>query len=285
MTSGLFNDLGSITLKLVERKRLRLIKLGDKPFLFQFRYDRVINDVLDFQRRTGLAGDCILNLNVHAFAGYVGNSVKQLGVDLIGGFEVRFVVLPGVFGEDLFAFFFARLKKVHAFGQSHDQAFDDRPVTRQVRLGCGSTDIWKRITFLKLGRADQDALRHPFGEMKNSRWRGEAGNLTRAKGRGPLAGAAYLEDRDVFIGFEAEVLQKNSGDDVGGTADAADANALAFELLRRFDRVLNDQLIGQSIHEAGDSDQVGAAYGGAGDRAAGAVAEFELTRDENGNIG
>ena len=120
--------------------------------------------------------------------------------------------------------------------------------------------------------------------MKNS-WRGgESGDLAGAKSRGPFAAAAHLYDRHVFVRFQSKMFEKHPRDHVRRTADAADADAFATQLLLGLDRLLHDQLIGQCIHKTG-GDQIRAADRSAGDGAAGAVAEFELTRDENGDIG
>ena len=60
----------------------------------------------------------LFELNIHAFAADVGHLIEKFGVDLVGGFQVGFVILARIFRQDLFALFLARLEEVPAFGQA-----------------------------------------------------------------------------------------------------------------------------------------------------------------------
>ena len=47
-----------------------------------------------FTVEPGFSGQRLFELDVHPFARHVGHAVEQLGVDLVGGFQVGFVIVP-----------------------------------------------------------------------------------------------------------------------------------------------------------------------------------------------
>ena len=115
--------------------------------------------------------------------------------------------------------------------------------------------------------------------MNGPRRRRKCDDLSAGKSRSSLARAADLKDSDIFIGLEAEPFQQHPRRNVRGAADATDADALSFELLRRADRLVNDQFIGQRVDETADGDQIGAADHRVSNTATGDIADLDRTRD------
>src|ERR1044071_7568488 len=58
-----------------------------------------------------------------------------------------------------------------------------------------------------------------------------------------------LQDRDVFIRFELQLLQKHASGYIGRAPDSTDPQALTLKLLRRANRFVDDQFVGQRVDE------------------------------------
>jgi hypothetical protein len=103
--------------------------------------------------------------------------------------------------------------------------------------------------------------------------------------RRSLARAADLKDGNIFVGFEPESLEQHPRRHVRRAADAADADAFAFELLRRANGFMNNQLVGKRVDEAADGDERRAADHSIGDAPAGDICDFHRAGDQSGNVG
>ena len=68
-----------------------------------------------------------------------------------------------------------------------------------------------------------------------------------------------MKDRHIFVRLQPQGLEKNSSRDIRRASDAANADAFALQVLGRFDRFVNDQLVRQGVDERADADQIGAA--------------------------
>ena len=102
----------------------------------------------------------------------------------------------------------------------------------------------------------------------------------------PVAKAAALspepptwKEFHVLIRFQAQSFEQHPRCNIRGAADAADANTFAFELLGSADRLMNDQLIGKSVDETADGDEIGSADHRVGDGAAGDIADLDGPRN------
>ena len=72
-------------------------------------------------------------------------------------------------------------------------------------------------------------------------------------------GTADLKNRDIFVRLQPQGLEENSGRNIRGASYSANADAFALQVLGRFDRFVNDQLVRQGVDERADADQIGAA--------------------------
>ena len=115
------------------------------------------------------------------------------------------------------------------------------------------------------------------------RWKGR--DPAGGEGGGSFSGTAHLKYRYVFIRLQSQSFEQHPRRHVRGAADAADADAFAFELLRRADRFMDDQLIGKRVDETADGDEIGAADNRVGDGAAGDIADFDRPGNQSGDVG
>jgi len=105
------------------------------------------------------------------------------------------------------------------------------------------------------------------------RWKGR--DPAGGEGGGSFSGTAHLKDGDVFIRLEPQSLEQYPCRHIRGAADAADADAFTFELLRGADGLMNDQLIGKRVDETTDGDEIGAA---------GDIADLDGPRHESSDV-
>jgi hypothetical protein len=81
---------------------------------------------------------------------------------------------------------------------------------------------------------------HAFGEVNRARWRGKADDPSGAKRRRAFRRATHLKNRDIADRLQSQAFDQHPGSDIRGAANAADADAFPFQILRRLDRLLDD---------------------------------------------
>ena len=92
-------------------------------------------------------------------------------------------------------------------------------------------------------------MRHSLGEMNRSGRGWKCRDPSRTERCGSFGRTTDLQDRDVFIRFELQLLQKHASRYIGRASDSTDPNALTLELLCRANRFVHDQFIGQCVDE------------------------------------
>src|SRR3989449_3777552 len=180
------------------RRGSLLVNPVDESFFFQFHDETVVDNFTELERHAGFARQRLFDLNLHSFPGRQRHAFKKFGISLIAGFEVSLVILPRVFGEDFLALLFLRFEKMGRLDQGHHDPLDDGAVGREITLGRGDADVGKRIGFLEIAHADEDAVRHALRELDGAGRRSEARDPAGAESRCPFRRAADLKDRDVL---------------------------------------------------------------------------------------
>ena len=157
-------------------------------------------------------------------------------------------------------------------------------VARQIALCGGYADVGKRKAFRQVSHADQNAVGHALGELDRPGRRGEAGDSAGAESGCPFRGAADLENRHIFVRLQPQSLEKHSGRNIRGTPHSANADAFALQILRRFDRFVDDQVVGKRVDEGADANQIGPANRGIREGAPGDIANFDVPCNDSGHV-
>ena len=95
------------------------VYLVDEAALFKLSNDAVIDDVIEFERSSGLAAHGFLDLNLRSFASHERNAVEKLGIGGPGGFQELRIALPSVLGDELHAVLLAGFHEVRRLDQRH----------------------------------------------------------------------------------------------------------------------------------------------------------------------
>lgn len=92
----------------------------DEAFFSQFDNEPVVHDILHLDAAGGFAreGARVVDLDLRALAGCQRHAFEKFGVIVAGAFQIGFIILPRVLGEDRLALFLASLKRKIAADRS-----------------------------------------------------------------------------------------------------------------------------------------------------------------------
>src|SRR5207249_5134121 len=256
------------------------VKLIDKATFFELAHNAVVGYVFEAHGRVGLASERVFDLNFRSLPRHQRHSIIEFGDGRIGRFQICGVVLPAVLGNDLLTFLFVGFKKGGRLDQPHEDAFYGFSTSGQIRLSRRRADVGKLEALLEIRGADQNSMRHTLGQLNDSRWRRKAGDSAAAKRAGPLRRAADLQYQHVFDRFKPQSFDQNPRCHVRCATHAADSNAFAFELLCRFNRFLNDQLIRERVEKASDHYKARASHMGAGNSSSRCIPNGNIAGDD-----
>ena len=92
--------------------------------------------------------------------------------------------------------------------------------------------------------------------------------------------AADLDDGDFFLWHQTEMLKRQARADVDRSAEAGDADGLAFQLFGFFNLRPSHQVLHQRVERRADDHDIGAAQRGAGGGAAGDLQKLHFAGDQ-----
>ena len=185
------------------------------------------------KRRAGLARQRLLDLDLSPFPRHQWNTVVELYVGDIGVLQVLRIALARVLGDKLFCVFLAGFEKVRGLNERHRQPPHCVSIRREITFRRRRADVGKIESFLKIRRADQDAMGHPLGQMYGSRRRRKPHDSSGPKRRRPLGRTAHLNDRHVLDWLQTESFNQDPSGHVRCAPDPADADTFPPEIFRR----------------------------------------------------
>src|SRR5262249_11701712 len=128
----------------------------------------------------------------------------SVGSGGLGLFQIGFIGYSAVLRDDFFGLFLAGLEELNRLDVRHQNFFNGFSLACEITLRRGGTDIRKFKTLLKIGGADKNPERHPFGQVYDPRRRRESCDPAGTKGRRPFRWATDLHYENLFVRLQTQ---------------------------------------------------------------------------------